>query len=199
MPEDPGNLEVIAAVCRDLEAAGHPGVLVGGMALVVYGSLRVTRDFDLLVSAAGQPLDALLEIAYRHGFELITKFDDVGEPKRSIDNVRIAILRASEAERDSLLFRNPRTGQRLDYLLDFPVAAADVLGRSTKFATDAGPIRIAVADDLIRMKKIAYADRRKATDAQDLEFLRTLTAKAPAHRAPPAVTPSRPGRRRARS
>ncbi len=175
MVEDRGNLEVIAAVCLDLEAAGHPCVLVGGMALVVYGSQRVTRDFDLLVSLAGRPLDTPLQIAYRHGFELITKFDSIGEPKRSIDNVRLATLRARETERDSLSFRNPRTGQRLDYLLDFPVPAADVVARSTKVSTNAGPIRIAVAADLIRMKKIAYADRKKATDAQDLEFLQTLT------------------------
>jgi len=178
VPEDRGNLEVIAAVCRDLEAGGHPCVLVGGMALVVYGSPRVTRDFDLLLSTAGKPLDALLDIAYRHGFELITKFDDIGEPKRSIDNVRMATLRAAEAERDRLSFRDPRTGQRLDYLLDFPVPAADVLARATKFATNAGPIRIAMVADLVRMKKIAYADRKKATDALDLEFLLTLKGKA---------------------
>ena len=44
------HLERIIALCEALEKKGLQPVLVGGIALVVLGSQRVTKDFDFLVS-----------------------------------------------------------------------------------------------------------------------------------------------------
>ncbi len=47
------HLDVVGELFEALARLGLEPVLVGGMALVVLGSRRVTRDFDLLVARPG--------------------------------------------------------------------------------------------------------------------------------------------------
>lgn len=46
MKEPTAHLDAVGNVVEALAGLGLPPVLVGGMALVVLGSRRVTRDFD---------------------------------------------------------------------------------------------------------------------------------------------------------
>ena len=50
------HLDAVGSVVEALAGLGLEPVLVGGMALVVMGSRRVTRDFDFLVARPGEAL-----------------------------------------------------------------------------------------------------------------------------------------------
>jgi len=167
-------LRTVGVLSDTLDTQGFEPVLVGGMALVLWGSQRVTRDFDLLVSTQGPPTEKLVRLMYQHRLELVTKFTPAGEVKRTVDNVRIAVAKLTVGKPRSLFLSNPRTGLRVDLLLDFPLPAHGIAQRAEKVRLRSGGIRLASREDLIHLKELAYADRRSASDAQDLEFLRNL-------------------------
>jgi len=174
MPADAALTQEMVALVDALEAAGFQPVLVGGMALVVLGSRRVTQDFDFVVPRPVPPSTILVETMYRRKLELVTKLSPQGEVVRTVDNPRIASLKIDSERPQSAPFFAWKTGLRVDLLLDFPLPARDIAGHATKVAFPSGHVRIASAPDLLRLKEIAHADRKSATDASDLEFLRTL-------------------------
>jgi hypothetical protein len=172
MPASDGYLRTVGDLAVAMDELGSEPVLVGGMALVLLGSQRVTRDFDLLVSTQGPPTEDLVRLMYQHHLELVTKFSPDGEVKRTVDNVRIAVAKLKAEQPRSLFFSNPKTGLRVDLLLDFPLPAHPLAKRAEKVKVGSGSLRVAATEDLVRLKEIAYADRRSASDAQDLEFLK---------------------------
>jgi len=174
MASSDGYLRTVGALAVALDAQGFEPVLVGGMALVLLGSQRVTRDFDLLVSTQGASTEDLVRLMYRHRLELVTKFTPEGEVKRTVDNVRIAVAKLRTDPPQSLFFCNLKTGLRVDLLLDFPLPAHQLAQRAEKVKVGSGGLRVASPQDLLQLKEIAYADRRSASDAQDLEFLRRM-------------------------
>jgi hypothetical protein len=170
-------LETITGLADALEKKGFQPILIGGMALVILGSQRITRDFDFLVSLEELSIDEMVEIFYRHGFELVTKFNSQGEVLRTVDNQKVASNKLKSELSDSLFFFDWTTRYKVDLLLDFPFPAKDIARHATKLKIKSRSLRIASTEDLVRLKERAYADRRKAGDAQDLEFLRALIAK----------------------
>lgn len=161
-----------------LEERGLQPVLVGGMALVVLGSQRVTRDFDLLVAAPELPQD-VVDAVYRQGYELVSKFNKTGEVVRTIDSPRVAVARLRLDKPRSVSFHDARSGLRVDLLLDFPLPTRDIAPRAARMGKKPHTLRVAAPEDLLRLKEIAYADRKSASDAQDLEFLRMLLKSQP--------------------
>ncbi|MBI2980966.1 MAG: hypothetical protein HYY44_01455 [Deltaproteobacteria bacterium] len=75
---------------------------------------------------------------------------------------------------NSLFFFDWKTRLKIDILLDFPLAAKELELRAAKVKIKSSSLWVASAEDLLRLKKIAYADRHSASDAQDLEFLNHL-------------------------
>ncbi len=55
MTYDPQTyLDVVGQIIEKFEAHNLAPVLVGGMALVILGSQRVTKDFDFLISGSSE-------------------------------------------------------------------------------------------------------------------------------------------------
>lgn len=173
MARDSDPLKELFPLVNALEEKGLQPVLVGGMALVVLGSQRVTKDFDLLVSSANLSQD-LVEVIYRQGYQLVTKLSKAGEVERTIDHLKVAAARLKLDKPRSVFFYNWETGLRVDLLLDFPLPTGNIAARAAKIGKRPRILRVASPEDLLRLKEIAYADRKFATDAQDLEFLRKL-------------------------
>lgn len=105
-------------------------VLVGGVALVILGSRRVTRDFDLLTRQPVDRLRALVDVFYDRGLELAFRLDDTGEVTATIPNRRVASARLRLDAPASAYFFNPRTGLRVDLPFDFPIPAATLAARA---------------------------------------------------------------------
>ncbi len=171
------HLEKVVALSEALEKKGFQPVLVGGIALVILGSQRVTKDFDFLVSLQDLAVDDLVGIFYKHGFELVTKFNKEGEVLRTVDNPRVAAIKLKSDLPPSLFFFDWKTRLKVDVLLDFPLLAKDVASRATKVKIRSRALRVASQQDLLRLKEIAYAARHSAADAQDLAFLKSRQKK----------------------
>ena len=169
-----GLLETVGELLDDLTRLGYDPTLVGGMALVVLGSPRVTRDFDFLVIEEAREQNDLIRTFYRHRFELASRTDAHGNILRTIDSEKVASTRLRIDRPESAYFYRQDLGLRVDLLFDFPIPADEVRARSTRKRIHSHVFHIASREDLIRMKEIAAGERQLASDAQDLEFLKLL-------------------------
>jgi hypothetical protein len=175
--EEDAHLEIVGSVIEALTGLGLEPVLVGGMALVVLGSRRVTRDFDLVVARPGARLGRLVATFYDHGFELASRVDADGEVTATIDNREVATARLRLDSPASAHFLNPGTGLRVDLLFDFPLPAATLARQAATVKVRSRVWRVASEADLLRLKKIALADRASPGDAEDVAFLERRRAK----------------------
>jgi len=173
----PTHLEDVGSVFEALDGLNLEPVLVGGMALVVLGSRRVTRDFDLVVARSDATLGPLLDVLYDRGFELASRVDTAGEVTATIDNRRVAAARLRLDAPSSVHFLKPATGLRIDLLFDFPLPAATLARRATSLKVRSAVLRIASEADLLRLKKIARTRRSSPGDAEDIAFLEARRAK----------------------
>lgn len=167
-------IAAVGELLKDLAPFGYEPTLVGGMALVTLGSTRVTRDFDFLVVEAAREQHELIDVFYRHGFELVSRTDAHGNVVRTIDSRQVAGARLRIDRPSTAYFFNRALGLRVDLLFDFSLPAREVRRRSTRTKIQSYLFHIASRDDLVRMKEIAAKGRRNAADLQDLEFLETL-------------------------
>ncbi len=168
------QLRKVLALSEDLRKKGFQPVLVGGIALVILGSQRITKDFDFLVSFQGRSVDELVGVLYRHGFELVTKLNENGEVTRTVDDPRVAAIKLKSDLPKSLFFFDWKIRLKVDLLLDFPLPVGEIALRAIKVKIQSRSLRVASPEDLLRLKELAYSDRHSAADAQDLEFLRRL-------------------------
>lgn len=166
------QLKEVTQVADGLKGIGLEPILVGGMALVLLGSRRVTRDYDLVIPHPGNRLNALVDLFYDRGFELASKVNDVGDIIATIDNPRVAGVRLKLDAPASVYFWHPTKRIRIDLLFDFPVAAAELAVNAVKTKIRGRVLNVASAADLLRLKEIAANRRAAAGDAQDIEFLK---------------------------
>jgi hypothetical protein len=174
MGDPPDHLEEVGEIVRELRDLGLAPVLIGGMALVVLGSRRVTRDFDFVIAHPGERLVATVDLFYDRGFELISRVNAAGDALSTIDNRRVAAVRLRVDAPASAYFFNVKSGLRIDLLFDFPIPAAKLAARAKRIKIRAQLFTIASAPDLLRLKRIARAARSAPGDAQDIAFLEAL-------------------------
>jgi hypothetical protein len=177
MPDAATHLDEVGMVAGALAALGLEPVLVGGMALVIIGSRRVTRDFDFVVSAPGERLHSLVDVFYERGLELVSRLSDDGDVRATIDNRRVAVARLRIDAPSSAYFYNAETGLRIDLLFDFPVPAVSLAKRATSTKVRSRILRVASEADLLRLKKIARDRRSSPGDAEDIAFLEARRAR----------------------
>ena len=165
------HLLAVSKIVREIRKIGFEPVLVGGMAMVVLGSRRVTRDFDFVLAHPGDRLESLVEAFYRNGLELVSRLDEDGNVSETIDNCRVAALRIQIDRPMSVYFYRAATMLRVDLLFDFPVPAADLVIRATRLKIRGQSLLVASEEDLLRLKKVAAAARSVPGDADDIAFL----------------------------
>lgn len=171
MKDPASHLEAVGSVVEALAELGLSPVLVGGMALVVLGSRRVTRDFDFLIARPGEALGPLLDVFYERGFRLASRVSPEGEVTATIGNRRVAAARLRLDAPASAYFLVPQTGLRVDLLFDFPLPVAALARRATTVRVRSRAWRVASEADLLRLKRLARASRTSPGDAEDIAFL----------------------------
>ena len=170
-------IKEIGEIVEELDNLGRQPILIGGIALAILGSQRITKDFDFVVSTEAEQSDdnkKLLEIFYKRDFELVSKINSQKQITATIDNKNIAAMRLKLDEPDSIYFYNKKIGLRIDLLFDFPFPAHELAARAEVKKIKSYTFRIASKADLLALKKIAYKNRKLSTDLQDLEFLKKL-------------------------
>jgi hypothetical protein len=165
------HLDRVGEVVEELRGLGLEPVLVGGMALVVLGSRRVTRDFDFVIAHPGDRLAPTIDLFYDHGLELVSHLNDVGEVTSTIANRKVAAIRLCLDAPATAYFFDPKTGLRVDLLFDFPIPAAMLAEHATRTKIRSHVFHIASEPDLLRLKRIAKAARSAPGDAEDIAFL----------------------------
>ncbi|MEO7795300.1 MAG: nucleotidyl transferase AbiEii/AbiGii toxin family protein [Thermoanaerobaculia bacterium] len=165
------HLRTVGEIVDGLRALDLEPVLVGGMALVVLGSRRVTRDFDFVIARPSERLADVVGLFYDRGLELVSSLDVSGDVTSTITSRRVAVARLRLDAPASAHFCNPKTGLRVDVLFDFPIPAAQLAERATRTRIRAHLFDIASEEDLLRLKKIALAARSAPGDITDIAFL----------------------------
>ena len=171
MPDPADHLQAVGEIVADLRALGLEPVLVGGMALVVLGSRRVTRDFDFVVAEPGDRLRPMVGLFYDRGLELASRLDEHGEVISTIASRRVAAIRLRLDAPASAYFFNAATSLRVDLLFDFPIPAATLVAHATRTKIRTHVFDIASEEDLLQLKRIAQAARSAPGDADDIAFL----------------------------
>lgn len=166
------ELNEVVQIADGLKGIGLEPVLVGGMALVLLGSRRITRDFDFVIRQPGDRLNAVVDLFYDRGFELASKVNDAGDIVATLDNRRVAGGRLELDAPASAYFWHRTKRLRLDLLFDFPVAAAELAANAVETRIRGRVLNVASAADLLRLKEIAANKRSAAGDTQDIEFLK---------------------------
>lgn len=165
------HLRTVGEIVDGLRSLHLDPVLVGGMALVVLGSRRVTRDFDFVIARPGDRLADAVGLFYDRGLELVSGLDPLGDATSTITNRRVAVARLRIDAPESAHFLNPKTGLRVDVFFDFPLPAAQLAKRATGIRIRAHRFAIASEEDLLHLKQIALAERSAPGDVMDIAFL----------------------------
>ena len=171
MPDPTDHLETVGDIVEGLRTLGLDPVLVGGMALVILGSRRVTRDFDFVIAHPGDRLARTIGLFYDRGLDLVSRLNKSGEVIATISNRRVAAIRLRVDAPASAYFFNAGTGLRVDLLFDFPIPAGELAARATRTRIRAHVFDVASEQDLLRLKRIAKAKRSAPGDAEDIAFL----------------------------
>jgi hypothetical protein len=171
VPDPIEHLHAVGEIVQGLRALDLDPVLVGGMALVVLGSRRVTRDFDFVIAHPGDRLARTIGLFYDRGLQLVSRLNEMGEVISTIGNRKVAAIRLRLDAPASAYFFNAKTGLRIDLLFDFPIPAAKLAERATRTKIRAHRFDVASAQDLLRLKRIAKAERSAPGDAEDIAFL----------------------------
>lgn len=173
------QIEDVGQVITALNGLGLEPVLVGGMALVVLGSRRITKDYDFVLTTPGDRLQTLIDVFYDRKFELASRLNDAGDVTATIDNRKVASVRIRLDEPSSVYFFHRRSRIRIDLLFDFPVPAATLAANATRIKIRSHVFHIASESDLLHLKQIARANRSAPGDAQDIAFLEARLKRLP--------------------
>ncbi|MFH1563561.1 MAG: hypothetical protein ABIF11_09160 [Nitrospirota bacterium] len=162
-------------IIKNMEAAKFTPIFVGGLALTLFGSDRVTFDCDLVSKRPKDMEEAksLTRAMYKSKCYYISKIDKDGNPVAYIDNANVAASRIMIDKPDTVFFWNPELEMKIDILLDFPLKASELLAVAENKKLDrTTTIKIASLQHLKEMKEIALHARKSPKDLQDLDFIK---------------------------
>lgn len=152
----------------------------------------MTRDFDFVIATPGDRLEDVLDVSYTRGLELVSRVSEDGEVRSTIDSRSIAAACLKLDAPSSAYFFNRKTGLRIDLLFDFPIPVAELAKSATTMKVRSQRLQVASERDLLRLKRIAKAQRSAPGDAQDIAFLESRRKRSPqfSRRAPPLTSSS---------
>lgn len=96
-------LDIAREVSRLMRTAGIPGVVIGGIAVVLHGHVRTTKDVDIFLSP---PLEPLANLLTSHGFRFDRKnkaFIKQGIPVHLVLPEKVGAPLATPIEIDGVL------------------------------------------------------------------------------------------------
>jgi hypothetical protein len=125
-------------------------MLIGGLAVILRGVARVTEDVDATIWAEGIDIDALLHTLSRHGIV-----------------PRIPNAAAFARERQVLLLRHDPSGTPMELSLAWLPFEREALRRAEILAVGDVSMPVAVAQDVVIYKAVAWRER----DRSDIERL----------------------------
>lgn len=145
--------EALRALVAGLRAAARPSMIIGGIAVIARGVMRLTRDIDATVAGGGTDLEALLGVLLRHGI---------------VPRIENAVRFAEQSH--VLLLRHAPSGIDVDLSLAWLPFELDAIAASDVVSIHGARVRVARAEDLVIYKIAAW----RPQDQQDAERLIAL-------------------------
>jgi hypothetical protein len=146
---------LISKIAKELERAGLPYMIIGGQAVLFYGSPRMTKDIDITLGVDTESLGVVVETVKSIGIEIIP------EDFRTFVK-QTYVLPTLEKE----------TGLRIDFIFSFTPYERQAIAKATPAFLGKTKIMFASVEDVIIHKVFAGRPR-------DLEDVRTLILKNP--------------------
>ena len=148
-----GMLDAIAAVAEALRLVRSGGMLIGGMAAIVHGVPRLTRDIDITVSGEGVDIDELSGLLRSCG--IVPRIDDaVGFAK----------------EHQVLLMQHRDSGIEIDVTVAWLPFEREALAAARPVRIGRAELPVVRPEDLVVYKLVAW----RPQDQQDVERLLEL-------------------------
>jgi predicted nucleotidyltransferase len=157
-------------------------VLVGGLAMRIYNSPRVTHDMDLAVRTVD--LDTIIDLMYHHLYYLITNIDDAyvslkldpEAAKQWVEHTKSGSLSFlqfySDPVRESVEMEKVDASSQVDILVELGIPIMRLLERANTIRLEDVSFHVASVEDLITLKK-QRSDKSPA-DEDDIRFLQNL-------------------------
>jgi hypothetical protein len=153
MVGDEALLEALGALARALGRVGQPFMLIGGLAVIARGVTRHTDDVDATIWAPDLDLEHLLASLRQEG--IVGRIPDVAD-----------FARTSQV----LLLRHEPSGTPLEISLAWLPFEQQAMARAEAMSLGSTRIPVALPEDLIIYKAVAWRDR----DRSDVERLFVL-------------------------
>ncbi|MEK8023944.1 MAG: nucleotidyl transferase AbiEii/AbiGii toxin family protein [Candidatus Hydrogenedentota bacterium] len=153
-----------------------PVVVIGGVALRLHGSNRLTEDLDI----AFKDVKTILAVLYDLGFKAVSTAQR--DKDGNLTEVKLfpgmATAFQCTLDRKALIFIHDVTQARFDVWLAPTVPYEQLLKNSLPADFDGVPIRVASPEDLIALKRYALEKNpNRSTDLIDIAFLEKKIAK----------------------
>jgi len=138
------------AALDDLRA---PAMIIGGVAVIARGVPRTTLDIDATIWGEGLDIQQAVAVLARHG--IAPRVDDA-----------VALARDHQV----LLLRHEASGTPIDLTIAWLPFEQHALARATRLDLGVVSVRVALPEDLIVYKAVAWRDE----DRRDIERLLRL-------------------------
>ncbi len=140
--------ELLKKLARHLDKSEIPYMIIGGQAVLLYGTPRLTRDIDITLGVDTDKFSTIEEICNQLGLEIL--------PENPAEFAReTKVLPAEE----------PNSRIRVDFIFSFTEYEARAIKRAKKVTMDDYPVKFASPEDIIIHKMLAA----RAIDTEDVK------------------------------
>lgn len=147
--------ELISKIARALKEADLPYMIIGGQAVLLYGTPRMTKDIDITLGIGIDALDRVLKAVAIIGLEIIP------------EDFRPFVQRTFV-----LPSKDKKTGIRVDFIFSFTTYEKQAIARAKSIQLRTTPVMFSSVEDIIIHKIFAGRPR-------DLEDVRSIIIKNP--------------------
>ncbi|MBI4178791.1 hypothetical protein HY522_05095 [bacterium] len=138
-----------------LTAAKTRFCLIGGLAVALHRIPRATLDFDLAIFTSD--LDTTLSVLFKRGFGVMAMVAGKSEPVL-LTNPKAIQTFLNTAKPRAVKVYHPKLDLAGDIWFEPTVPMGKLLKSARRISVQGVALRVAAADDLIRMKEAALAD-----------------------------------------
>jgi len=140
--------QLIKKIAERLDTDKVPYMIIGGQAVLLYGTPRLTRDIDITLGVDTDKFLVIEEVCGKLGLKLLPE-----NPEAFAQETKV--LPAEEAE----------LRIRVDFIFSFTAYEAQAIERARKVLMNDYPVKFASCEDVIIHKMLAA----RAIDAEDVK------------------------------
>jgi predicted nucleotidyltransferase len=140
--------KLIKKLASCLDKAQIDYMIIGGQAVLFYGSPRLTRDIDITLGIDTDEFAKIRKICSQLGLKILTK-----DPEEFAEDTKV------------LPVEDVKSGIRVDFIFSFTPYEQQALKRTRKVKMEAYPVKFASCEDVIIHKMFAA----RAIDDEDVK------------------------------